>query len=326
MNKKKNQQALDVVVAGLAVVDLIAKPVEFGHLPRRGGLRIIDSVTMTTGGNVCNFCIDLAKLGFSAGAITRVGEDGLGNFIRSQLQEYRVNIEGIIVDKTRQTSTTVVAVGRDGERSFLHTRGCLKNFRAGDVLDNLPLVRRGKIFAFGYYGLLPECEKDLRRLFRTIKEETATKILVDTGGTPSSERTLLKQFLPFVDYFIPSYEEAVACTGRRSPASIVRYLFSAGAPGVVGVKLGSRGCYIASGNNAAFIPAFKVRNVVDSTGAGDAFVSGFLGATLRGFDPFAAARFGNAVAAESVTAVGASTAVHPLGHYASRIMKQRVTK
>jgi sugar/nucleoside kinase (ribokinase family) len=58
---------------------------------------------------------------------------------------------------------------------------------------------------------------------------------------------------------------------------------------------------------------------VDSTGAGDAFVSGFLAGTLRGFDPFAAAKIGNAVAASCVTAVGASTAIGPLETYLRRL-------
>jgi sugar/nucleoside kinase (ribokinase family) len=54
---------------------------------------------------------------------------------------------------------------------------------------------------------------------------------------------------------------------------------------------------------------------VDTTGAGDAFVAGFLAATLRGYEPFASARIANAVAADCVSAVGASTAVKQLHRY-----------
>ena len=61
MSKRQN---LEVVVAGLAVVDLIGRPVRLDRLPRRGGLQLLDSITLTTGGNACNCAIDLKKLGF----------------------------------------------------------------------------------------------------------------------------------------------------------------------------------------------------------------------------------------------------------------------
>ena len=310
-----SNRVFDVVVAGLAVVDVIGRPLNFGKLPRPGGLELLDSVTLTTGGNVSNCGIDLAKLGFRVAAITRVGNDDFGEFIRNQYEHYGIESSGVIVDARKQTSATIVCVGRDGERTFLHTRGCLQSFRARDVLNSLALVRKAAIFAFGYLGLLPETEREFERLFRSIKEQTTAKILLDTGGTPKRQPALLRSFLPFVDYFIPSYEEAVALTGCTTPEEIVKYLFDAGAPNVVGVKLGSKGCYISHLGFAAYIPPIRVRNVVDATGAGDAFVAGFLGATLRNRDPFSAAKIGNAVAASCVTAVGASTAITSLKQY-----------
>ena len=68
-------------------------------------------------------------------------------------------------------------------------------------------------------------------------------------------------------------------------------------------------------DSEAYLPVVKVRRVVDATGAGDAFVAGFLAATLRGFAPVDAARRANAIAASCVTAVGASTAIKPFDSY-----------
>jgi len=309
---------VDVVVAGLAVVDIIGRPLHFDKMPRPGGLKFLDSITLTTGGNVCNCGIDLAKMGFQVAAVTRVGDDGLGQFILKQFALHRIDTTGVTVDSRKQTSATIVGVGLDGERSFLHTRGCLTSFEVKDVTKNLALVKRAKVFALGYLGLLPEAESDFGTLLRTIKERTGAQTLLDTGGNPRRQQGLLRSFLPFVDYFIPSYEEAIALTGRREPEEIVRYLFNNGARNVVGVKLGSKGCYVASQGSAAYIPSFRVERVVDATGAGDAFVSGFLAATLRGFGPFGAARIGNAVAASCVGAVGASTAIASFKKYAGR--------
>jgi sugar/nucleoside kinase (ribokinase family) len=121
-----------------------------------------------------------------------------------------------------------------------------------------------------------------------------------------------------VDYFLPSEDEAVALTGARSPESLVEAFRRAGATGVVGVKLGERGSYLSTPEHAAYIRPVRVRRVIDATGAGDAFVAGFLAGTLTGRDPFDAARLGSAVAADCVTAVGASTAIRPLNAYLRR--------
>lgn len=310
-----NSRQFDVVVAGLAVADIIGRPIELQKMPRRGGLKLLDTIILTTGGNVSNVGIDLVKLGFRVAAITRVGNDALGQFITRRYKEHGIDARGVIVDPRAQTSATIVCVADDGERSFLHTRGCMANFRARDVLDHLSLIQKANVFVFGYLGLLPEMEKDFRRLFRTIKEKTSARILLDTGGTPRASLRSLESFLPFVDYFIPSFEEAVQLTGRDTPEEITRFFLRIGAQGVVGVKMGNKGSYIVHKNEGRYIKRRRVKKVIDATGAGDAFMAGFLAAIVRGCDPFKAAHVGSAVAASCVTAVGASTAIEKFERY-----------
>ena len=312
MNQPKH---LDVVVAGLALADIIGRPVEFHKPPKRGALKLIDSITLTTGGNVSNVGIDLARLGFRVGAITRVGNDPIGRFVIQHYRTFGMDTEGVIIDAKAQTSATIVGVGADGERTFLHTRGCMKNFRAQDILSRIPLIQKASIIAIGYLGLLPETEKEFKHLFRTLKQETSVKILLDTAASPKATAKDLRGFLPYVDYFIPSYEEAVELTGRKTPELIVDAFVNAGAPHVVGVKLAERGCYIWDGHRGEIVKPTRVKKVVDATGAGDAFVAGFIAGTLKGLDPFKAARVANAVAATCVSAVGASTAIRALGEY-----------
>jgi len=315
---------IDVVVAGLAVVDCIGRPVDFRRLPKRGGLNLIDSVSLTTGGNVSNVGIDLAKLGFRVEGITRVGNDPLGRFVTQLYEENGMGIKGVTIDPKEQTSSTIVCVANDGERSFLHTRGCMVNFRAKDVLVHMPMLKRAKIVAFGYFGLLPETEKDFPTLFKEIKKKTSAEIFLDTGGVPKASRAFMRKFLPFVDYFIPSHEEAAELTGLRKPEEIVKFFVESGAAGVVGVKLGARGSYVYDGDRGRYIKPRRVRKVVDTTGAGDAYVAGFLAATLSGRDPFEAAEIAGSVAASCVTEVGASTAIRPYGSYDPRSQKSKI--
>lgn len=303
------------MVAGLAVADIIGVPVDLNKLPKRGGLQMIDSVTLASGGNVSNVGIDLAKLGARVGAITRIGNDALGRFLKAQYLERGIDTSGVIVDGSKQTSATFVSVGKDGERTFLHTRGCMANFRARDVLHNLSFVKKARLFAFGYLGLLPETERDFKNLFSAIKRDTRCLILLDTAGVPRVSLQSVRAWLPLVDFFIPSLDEATQITRRKRPEEIVDVFRCAGARKVVGVKLGSNGCYVSDGRKARYLKPKRVKKVVDATGAGDAFVAGFIAATLRGFDPFKAAEVGNAVAADCITAIGASTAIKPLKVY-----------
>ena len=314
-NPMGHHKSLDVIVAGLAVTDIIGRPVDLKNLPKRGALKLIDSITLTTGGNVSNVGIDLAKLGFTVAAITRVGNDALGNYVTQHYRAFGIDIAGMIVDARAQTSATMVSVDKTGERTFLHTRGCMKNFRAVDVLSRLPLLQKARILAVGYLGLLPETEREFGRLFRTVKEKTSVKILLDSAASPRVTPRALRGFLPYVDFFFPSYREAVLITGRTTPESIVEFLKRAGAPNVVGVKLGAQGCYLSDGHHAAYVKARRVRRVIDATGAGDAFVAGFIAGTLKGMDAFESAHVANAVAASCVSAVGASTAIKTLRHY-----------
>jgi sugar/nucleoside kinase (ribokinase family) len=309
------RRPLDVVVAGLAVVDVIGRPVRLSSAPRPGSLSYIDTITLTTGGNVSNCGIDLAKMGFRVDVITRVGNDGLGDFVRSEYRRWGIRTTGLIVDARGQTSATMVNVDRSGERTFFHTRGAMANFRVSDVLANIDLIRRAKIFLLGYLGLLPESEPQFARLLAAVRREAGVRTHLDTGGTPQRNDARMRSILPHVDYFIPRFEEAAELTGARTPQTIIRALRGFGATGVVGVKLGAKGSYLSWQGKEQYIPAKKVKVVVDSTGAGDAYVAGFIAGIVRGYDPFSSARLATAVAAGCVTTVGASTAIRPFRGY-----------
>jgi sugar/nucleoside kinase (ribokinase family) len=305
----------DVAVVGLSVVDIIGRVIDLHSLPARGGLSIIESVKLTSGGNVSNVGIDLVKMGFSVRAVTRIGDDALGRFLLNEFKEYGLETAGVVVDRGKQTSATIVCVEADGERTFFHTRGCLEHFSVDDILGQIDLLRDVRIISIGYLGLLPELELHFAKIFAELRRHTEAKLLLDTGGIPRTDRNALEEFLPFVDYFIPSYEEAAELTGHREHQKIIEFFHNCGVRGIVGIKLGSEGCIISDGKIVRHISPIPVEKVVDTTGAGDGFVAGFLGAVLKGYDPFEAARIGNAVAADCITALGASTAIRRFDDY-----------
>lgn len=302
-------KTLDVVVFGLLVADILGRPVDLKRLPKRGSLQLIETISFSTGGNAANVGIALRKLGMKVGVIGRLGSDVWNGLIIDSLKKHGIDCTHITSGDSPQTSATIVCVDSGGERSFIHAPGSTRDLGSDDLLSQLKFVSRAKILMVGYLGLLPQMESELPRIFQSVKKSTNVSIALDTAGIPQLNRRLTKSFLPYVDFFIPSLDEARSLTGYSSAKEIMRFFRESGAAGVFGLKLGKRGCLVADRSGESFVPGFPVKEVVDATGAGDSFYAGFLAAWLRGLDTYHAAEFANMVGACCVSAIGASTGI-----------------
>jgi sugar/nucleoside kinase (ribokinase family) len=110
------------------------------------------------------------------------------------------------------------------------------------------------------------------------------------------------------DIILPSYLEAVKLTGETELPRIRDRLAGFGIKLLV-VKLGAEGSYLTDFRQEWRVPTFKEFKPLDTTGAGDSFVGGFIRGTLEGWDPQAAACFGSCVASFNVAQVGATGGV-----------------
>lgn len=314
MREIRESPPAPILIAGIAVVDAVARPVD--RLPEPGGLRFFDSLTFTTGGNAVNCSIALACLGVRASVVARVGADPLGEFVCAEMARHGVGTGLVRRDASRSTSFSFVAVGPSGERSFLHTVGANATLAATDVPAS---ALDGASFAFVTGTMLMDAlDGEASAGLLGAARGRGARTLLDTvyveGISQGEWRRRVLPALPHLDYFIPSEAEAREITGLEDPSEMALVLRDAGAARVV-VKLGERGvlCVDEKGG-VVHVPAFKVPSVVDTTGAGDCWAAGFLAGLLEGRDMKDAARMGNAVAAVSVTGVGASTALAGRGN------------
>jgi sugar/nucleoside kinase (ribokinase family) len=117
----------------------------------------------------------------------------------------------------------------------------------------------------------------------------------------------LRPCLPHIGTLFMNEEEGWMITGSREPREMAQCVLQHGTE-TVAIKLGARGCAIYNSDREVVCPAFDV-NAVDSTGAGDCFVAGYLTGVLGGASIAEAARFANAVAAMSVEKLGAVNGV-----------------
>lgn len=294
----------DVTCLGILVADCVGKPVDV--MPERGKLTLVDKMELHTGGCASNTGTALAKIGIDTAIIGKVGNDGFGDFMVNELSKWGADCSGIVRDLNYGTSATMVMVHGDGERSFIHYIGANAALTEEDV--DFDVIKNTKILHIAGSFLMPGFDGEpTARVLKRAKEMGVTTTLDTAWDSRGNWMKLLEPCLQYVDYAVPSIEEARMVTGQHDPADIAKVLMDKGV-GIVALKMGDQGCYIKSPDVELRIPIFKV-NAIDALGAGDAFAAGFLAGLVNGWDLERTGKFANATGAFCVTALGATTGI-----------------
>jgi sugar/nucleoside kinase (ribokinase family) len=171
------------------------------------------------------------------------------------------------------------------------------------------LVERGaKCFHVGYVLLLQMLDGQPIKDLLDSAGRAGLLVSIDVASVQGAVWTRIHDLLPSVDVFCPNLSEAIGITGESDPLAAAQRLKALGVRRAVVIKLGAKGCLLLDeGNHPTYIAGYDVR-VANATGAGDAFIGGFLSAWHRGLDWESAARIGNAVAAAVASAGGADGA------------------
>ena len=296
----------DCIVCGSCVADILVRPVPLETPVGSGKLFAAEPIKVVTGGIVCNSGIALAKLGRKAAAMSYVGDDDWGPLLRRRLEAAGVDCSWLLVHPTAATSTTAVLIDPSGERSFAHCVGAPKLIKKSLLLKNLDLFARSRMMLIGYYSLMPNLDPDLPEVFAAIRK-TGCRTAMDSAGDGGTLEPL-DRILPHLDVYVPSYHEATCQTGESDPQRILDVYRACGAPGMLGVKLGSKGALLspAAGEYVEIAAVAPPGPVVDTTGAGDSFLAGLLTGLLKGFDAFRSGRLAAATGACCVTGYGAT--------------------
>jgi sugar/nucleoside kinase (ribokinase family) len=308
-----------VVVLGILCADTIAGPV--AGMPKRGLLTPVDRLELHTGGCATNVTIDLAQLGVASSILGKIGSDAYGDFIWHTLEQEGVDTTGLRRDDHVPTSATVVLVGRDGERSFLHCLGANAALVPEDV--DMKLVHSADIFVVAGALLMPRLDGEpMAQILRSAREHGAVTVLDTAWDASGRWMSRIRPCLPFCDYFMPSEAEAVMLAGTSELEAMAASFASCGARNVI-IKLGERGCFLQPENGVTELIPSLVVQAVDTTGAGDAFVAGFVTGLAQGWDAERCARLAVTVGAMCVMATGASSGVRSLAETLEFMERQR---
>jgi sugar/nucleoside kinase (ribokinase family) len=201
-------------------------------------------------------------------------------------------------DPERPTGTCIVLVGPDGERTMVPDAGANDGLAASDLPDEL--LSAGAHLHVGGYALL----RDGSRPAATAAIARARKRGLTVSVDPSSAALLSPAFVAAAagaDLLLPNAAEARALTGEKEVDAAARRLARRFAEVVV--TLGAEGALWTDGADRVRVGAEPVGEVLDTTGAGDAFAAGLLAARLGGAPPLEALAAGCRLAA---TALGSS--------------------
>jgi sugar/nucleoside kinase (ribokinase family) len=289
------------------VADLVGKPVD--KYPERGKLILVDQLELHSGGCAANTGVALAKIGIDTAIIGKVGCDGLGDFMVNALVQNGVSADGIARDTKVGTSGTMVVVHSDGERDFIHYLGANATLVEDDI--NWDLIKGSKILHIAGSFLMPAFDGQPTANVLKKAQEMGIITTLDTAWDSKGQwMKVLEPCLQYVDYAVPSIEEARMVTGKQDPADVAKAFMDYGVK-VVGLKMGDKGSYIRTADAEITVPRFTV-NAIDALGAGDSFAAGFLTGILKGWDLEKTGRFANAVGACCVKALGATTGIKTL--------------
>lgn len=296
----------DVICVGAAIVDIPLQPVsrtifDTASYP-------IDRIAMTIGGDAINEATIISRLGNKTALMSKIGDDIAGNFILNSCEKNNIDISNLKIDVDTDTSINVGLVTDDGERTFVTNRnGSLWKLSVDDI--NLNNVGNTKILSLASIFNSPLLNNEaLVDIFSRAKENQVT-ICADVVH-PRIGETLedIKQALSYIDYFFPNYEEASLLVNETDLNKIADAFLLCGVKNVI-IKTGKDGCFVKNHERAFTVPAIQGIKAIDTIGAGDNFVSGFISAILDGKDLYECARFANATASIAVQSVGATTGV-----------------
>lgn len=287
--------ARDVIGLGYATLDTIGLTPQ---LPQLDEVVLLRDLTRQGGGPVAQALVTLARLGASTGIVSRVGDDEVGQDIRSGLAQEGVDIRHVQVAIGATSTQSMILVDQPtGKRSICAFRGT-----AGDIVvddETLAYLCSGRFLHLD--GHSPEAATAAAHA----AARGGVQVCLDAGAG-----AVIDDLLPLVqvsNVVIAAESFAMSISPDGTYATGAAQMLAMG-PCVVVVTLGERGSYTVTANAEFSTAPFPV-SVVDTTGAGDVFHGAYLYGLLQDWDLASTAEFAGATAALKCTLLGGRAAI-----------------
>ena len=249
--------------------------------------------SLQLGGGLPATLINLGRLGISTKIATELGNDIFSNFAKEKFTQNGVNPTNLYSGEGIPLNITSAIILPKDRTFYTYGKG---NIEPDDkALETFYSIARGsKICMMQLGGFLP--------VYKKLKEE-GTILVLDTGWDDEMSIKKYRDYLELADYYTPNRKEAMKITGSDTPedaAHALKQYFEK-----VVVKVDADGCIGIDGDEEFFVPSIEEFVNVDSTGAGDAFLAGFMYGLFYDYSLKDCIKFGNVTGGKAVTAVGA---------------------
>ncbi len=311
----------DVSVIGLYILDVLGRPVS--RIPDGGDVDFIDEIKLTVAGTAGGTIIDTAKLGLKSLAVGAVGDDEKADWVLGRMEKYNIDVSAMQRLKGIPTSATILNVRPNGDRPALHVRGASDHFDVtSDMYDQ---VFDAPIVHLGGTGLLKKLDGPASLKLLKEAKKRGCIVTFDLIAANSETEKIVKPLLPFIDYFMPSIEEAKDMSGMSTAVDCAKFYLDHGATCRI-FTLGGDGAYYAhSDGTRVKSPAYEV-GVVDTTGCGDAFDAGFIVALHHKMDVEKSLRFAQASAGLVATGLGSDAGIVSFEHTLQTMSNWKIKK
>lgn len=284
-------------VVGDLCVDVLQ---EIRSEPKFGEEHALRDLDFSIGGNAANFAVVSSRLGMDPLLISSIGNDFATSFLNKELKGSGVRFSLISSDKENAYSS--IEVSRTGERAIQSVKNCLNDITASRVVRALlPSLSAGDFVFFGGFFHLVNLRPGFQKLLESIKRKRA--IVCFDVCFDTRDKWNICGLLPYIDYLFVNEVELEHVTRSGSKNARAMSLLKRGAGAVV-LKLGRKGATLyEQGLNPVTSGAVKVE-VLDTTGAGDAFNAGFVYGMMHNWSGLNCLSAGNFVASRKIQGHG----------------------
>lgn len=288
-----------IVVVGASMLDLISY---VPRLPSPGETLHGSSFHMGYGGKGANQAVMAAKLGSPVVMVAKLGTDVFGDGTLENFRQHNVDSTHVHQTEAAFSGVAPIAVERDGTNAIIIVAGANDHLTEEEIEQARPAIAEAAVVVCQLEIPLPLTRTALR-----IAREEGTRTILNPAP---ARATLPDDLYRLADIFCPNQPETELLTGGRVKTSEdaitqAKVLRDRGTGAVV-LTLGERGCLVVDDDGATELLAEKI-DVVDTTGAGDAFVGSLAHFLARGVELRRAAERACYVATKSVTRRGTQT-------------------
>lgn len=261
----------------------------------------LDGVFFDTGGGATNAAVTFARQGFQSSFAGKIGKDPAGAEVLRVLKREDVNTSHLRVDERWGTAYATIMLSDTGERTILAYRGASARLKADDFYGG-HIIEGDWMYISSLGGNMDLLKKLLQHAHKQ-----RMKVALNPGKGELANPKKLRKYLEGVEILMANKEEMQLLFGGERPVDTVLNAMPY-CPYVV-LTDGPVGSYVSDGQSIYFAGQYKRVKVVDRTGAGDAFCSGFVSAIARGDSVEDALTLGSANSTGVVQQVGAKTGI-----------------